>query len=161
MSIEATKIGFKNKGNSGKLNDPYMAYNFFVEIDGLIAGGFSEVTGLSSEIEVESYAEGGVNNYIHKFPKHANYSNLVLIRGITNSDMLWSWYEAIATGKISPLNGTIMLRDDRQLTVMWWNFKQAYPVRWEGPALNANNATDIAVERIELVHQGISLGKSK
>ena len=33
----------------GVRNDPYMSFNFFVEIEGLIAGGFSEVGGLQIE----------------------------------------------------------------------------------------------------------------
>ena len=30
----------------GIRNDPYKAYNFLIEIEGLLVGGFSEVTGL-------------------------------------------------------------------------------------------------------------------
>ena len=37
---------------------------------------------------------------------------------------------------------------------MWWNFQNAYPVKWSGPALNAES-TNVAVETVELVHQGI------
>jgi phage tail-like protein len=38
---------------------------------------------------------------------------------------------------------------------MLWNFKNAYPVKWIGPQFNASNATAVAVEKLELVHQGI------
>ena len=36
-------------------HDPFMGYNFAVEIGGVVVGGFSEVSGLSSDIELESY----------------------------------------------------------------------------------------------------------
>ncbi len=62
---------------------PYLSFRFWVEIDSLVVGGFSEVSGLQSEIDLESYEEGGVNDYVHKFPKKAKLSNLVLKRGIT------------------------------------------------------------------------------
>lgn len=145
--------------------DPYMAYNFVVEIDGLITGGFMEVTGLGSEIQLEEYQEGGVNGYVHKFPTRTVYSNLVLSKGLTNIDLLWSWYRDATQGNIQRKNGTILLLNRQRLPVMWWNFKQAYPVKWAGPQFNANNTTEVAVERIELVHQGIdkpqtSLGAS-
>lgn len=139
----------------GVHSDPYMAYNFVVEIEGLITGGFTEVTGLESEIELESYQEGGVNGYIHQFPRRTRYPNLVLSHGLTNIETLWYWYQAAATGNIHLKNGTIMLLNQQRLPVMWWNFKNAYPVKWVGPQFNASNATAVAIEKLELVHQGI------
>ena len=47
---------------------PYLTFNFAVEIEGLLVGGFTEVSGLESEIEVEEYREGGVNGFVHKLP---------------------------------------------------------------------------------------------
>ena len=137
-----------------KYQDPYRAYNFVVEIEGLQIGGFSEVTGLSSEIELESYQEGGVNDRTHKFPKQTTYPNMVLSHGLTDNEELWQWYQLASQGIIKIKNGTITLRDSQGKEVMWWNFKQAYPVKWEGPQFNASS-DEIAIERIELVHQGI------
>ena len=137
-----------------KYRDPYIAYNFVVEVEGLQIGGFTEVTGLSSEIELEQYQEGGANDYIHKFPKKTTYPNLVLSRGLTNDDELWQWYQEASQGRIKTKNGTITLRDSQGKEVMWWNFKRAYPVKWEGPKFDASS-NEIAIERIELVHQGI------
>ena len=136
-------------------HDPYMSYNFAVEIGGVVVGGFSEVSGLSSKIELESYEEGGLNGYVHNFPKHTTYPNLVLSRGLVNIDLFYIWYEATSQGLIQQLNGTILLLDSQQVPVMGWEFRKAYPVRWEGPQFNAGNE-EIAVEKIELVHQGIS-----
>ena len=66
--------------------DPVMAYNILVEICLVVIVGFSEVSGLISEIELESYQEGGLNGFVHKFPKHTTYPNLVLSRGLINID---------------------------------------------------------------------------
>lgn len=154
----AYKLGGKGTLGIGPLSirsDPYMTYNFLVEIGGLVAGGFTEVGGLESEIELESYAEGGVNGYVHYFPKQARYPNLVLSRGLTDSDILWLWYQATLVSKIQRKNGTIILLNQKRLPVMWWNFKNAYPVKWSGPVLNANNMSQVGIERIELVHEGI------
>jgi phage tail-like protein len=135
--------------------DPYMAYSFLVEIDGLVTGGFTEVTGLGSELRLESYEEGGLNGYVHQFPTRVTYSNLTLSKGLTEMDVLWNWYRNATQGKISLKNGSIMLLNQQRLPMMIWNFKKAYPVKWEGPQFNADNATGVAVERLELVHQGI------
>ena len=132
-----------------------MGYNFAVEIGGVVQGGFSEVSGLSSDIELESYEEGGLNGFVHQFPKHTTYPNLVLSRGLINIDLFYIWYQATSQGLIQQLNGTILLLNSQQIPVMWWIFKNAYPVKWEGPQLNASS-DEVAVEKIELVHQGIS-----
>ena len=42
--------------------------------------GFSECSGLDVTLEVMEYKEGGVNDYVHKFPTRASHSNLTLKR---------------------------------------------------------------------------------
>ncbi|NER93784.1 MAG: phage tail protein [Symploca sp. SIO1B1] len=137
-------------------SDPYMVYNFFVEIRGLIVAGFSEVSGLSSQIELESYNEGGVTGFVHQFPKQVTYPNLVFTRGFVDIE-LWEWYHMTAQGNIQRKSGSIILHDSQQNPVKIFNFKEAYPVAWEGPQLNAGSETEVAVERLELVHQGIEI----
>ncbi len=139
----------------GTRNDPYMAFNFLVEIKGLVVGGFTEVTGLQVEVEVQEYREGGLNEYIHKLPGPSRYpQNLVLKHGLTDIETLWAWHQDVIHGIIARQNGTIYLLDSMGLPAMWWDFQKAYPVKWLGPELRANSAT-VAVETIELVHQGI------
>ena len=136
--------------------DPYMSYNFLVEIDMLVVGGFTQVQGLESQIELEEYTEGGVYGYTHKFPKRVNSPNLVLTKGLTAFPTLWNWYESAMEGTIKRKNGTIMLLDHKRLPVMWWNFTNAYPVSWSGPQFDSTNDGQVAVESIELIHQGIT-----
>ncbi len=140
----------------GIRNDPYAAFNFQVEIEGLIIGGFTEVGGLQVETAVEDYQEGGQNEYVHKLPGPARYpSNLTLKRGLTDIDTFWRWHRKVIAGTITRKNGSIYLLDRQRLPAMWWDFKQAYPVKWSGPDFKADSNA-VAVETIELVHRGIS-----
>jgi phage tail-like protein len=147
----------KKGGNQAdkKSEDPYVAFNFKVEIEGLTVGGFTEVTGLSGNLELESYVEGGVSHCVHHFPTQMSYPKLALIRGLTERDDLWKWYEDATRGKIRLLNGTIILNDTKQSKLLAWNFKKAYPVSWEGPHLHASSGEVIAFEKMELVHRGV------
>lgn len=140
---------------SGKRLDPYQAFNFAIEIEGLLVGGFTEVSGLESEIQVEEYREGGVNNYVHQFPAQTTHARLTLIHGLTDVSTLWNWYHSATRGIIQRKNGTIMLLDQQQIPVMWWNFRNAYPVKWTGPRFQASS-NEVAFESIELVHEGLS-----
>lgn len=129
------------------------AYRFLVELEGMVVGGFSEVSGLQAETEVEEYQEGGLNTYVHRLPKRTKYPNIVLKRGATSAGDLWSWYHKAYMGQVQRKDGSIIMQDNAGNEVCRWNFFQAYPVKWNGPELNAKSS-DVAVETFELVHNG-------
>jgi phage tail-like protein len=135
--------------------DPYLAFNFLVEIEGILAGSFSECTGLQVETEYHDYREGGLNDYVHRFAGPTKYPSLVLKHGITQIDGLWHWHQEVTQGRITRKNGTIYLLDQMQIPVMYWNFKEAFPVKYTGPDFRAESAT-IAFESLELTHRGLS-----
>lgn len=135
--------------------DPYVAFNFLVEIEGIIAGGFSELSGMDITTEVEAIREGGVNDYVHKLPKWTTQSDLVLKKGQTDLDLLWNWYADVVAGKVARKNGSIYLLDAQGIPAMWWDFTQAYPIKWSGPTLNAASG-QVAFESLTLAHHGLT-----
>jgi len=142
--------------NDRKSKDPVLGFNYAVEISGLIVGGFSEVSGLNAEIEIFDYREGGVNDYVHKCPGPVRYpSNLVLKKGITDSKDLWSWYCDVMQGTIQRKPVDVVLMDAAGDEKRRWKLQNAYPVKWAGPDLKAM-ASEVAVEAIELAHEGLS-----
>lgn len=125
-----------------------------------MVGGFSEVTGLQVETVVETYREGGVNEYEHKLPGPTRYpSNLILKHGVTDVDSLWAWHQDVNAGVVQRRNGTIYLLDPARQPVMWWDFREACPVKWTGPELRAESST-VAAETVELVHRGIQKSRA-
>lgn len=141
---------------SGARLDPYLGYNFLVEVEGILVGGFREVRGLEASIEVKEYAEGGENGYLHKLPGETRYPNLVLSRGLTDLDTMWVWFNDVSQGVIKRQNISILLMDQERLPAMWWDVRDALPVKWTGPQLQAASGTEVATEAIELVHRGIT-----
>lgn len=136
--------------------DPFLGCNFRIEIDGLTVGGFSEVSGLQVETVVETYREGGLNEYEHKLPGPTRYpSNLILKHGLMDTDTFWKWHHEVTQGKIKRKNGSIVLCDSAGNEQWRWNFTGAYPVRWTGPDLRANTA-EVAIESLELAHTGLT-----
>lgn len=122
----------------------------------MLVAGFSEVSGLTVETEFEEIAEGGVNQYVHRLPSRTRYEPIVLKRGITVMSDLWDWYADVVEGKVVRRNGSIILFDNRFIEFRRWNFYDAYPTKWIGPALDASGS-QVAVETIELVHNGLKL----
>lgn len=137
--------------------DPYKAFRFRLEINGLIVAMVSEVTGLQLEVETETYEEGGINHFVHIFPKQTKYQNIVLKRGITDYDDLWTWCQDVVSGKFEKKDGAIILINENKEDALRWNFVQAYPVKWTGPEFRADNST-VAFESIEMAHEGIEKG---
>ena len=135
--------------------DPYQVFNFLVEIEGILAGGFSECSGLQVETEFFDYREGGQNDFVHRFAGPTKYPPLILKHGLTQIDGLWSWHQDVVAGKIERRNGTIYLLNKQRIPVMWWDFKEAIPLKWSGPNLRADSGT-VAFESVELAHHGLS-----
>lgn len=134
-------------------NDPYKAFNFLVEIDGVARAAFSEVSGLESETAVIEYRAGG-EGVVRKLPGLTKFGNIVLRRGVTQDAELWDWRKNVVEGSIDRRNGSIALLDDQRNEVVRWNFRDGWICRWEGPALNAK-ANEVAIETIEIAHEGL------
>lgn len=137
--------------------NPLMSFRFRVEIDGITAAYASEVSGLSRETETEPYEEGGVNEWVHQLPKRTKYQHITLKRGITDRDDLWQWHQDVIEGRFRRQNGAIILMDAEGSDRWRWNVLQAFPVKWTGPELRAENST-VAFEAVELAHHGITRG---
>ena len=137
-------------------HDPYKAFNFRVEIEGIARAAFSEVGGLESETAVIEYRVGGEPRTVRKLPGLTKYANIVLRRGITQDPELWNWRQSVVQGKVDRRNGSIVLLDDDETEVVRWNFFQGWIAKWEGPALNAK-ANEVAIETIEIAHEGLEL----
>lgn len=139
-------------------SNPYSTYRFWVEMKGITEGAFAECSGLDSELEVEEWKEGGVNDYVHRFPGRLKLgTNIVLKRGLATAE-LWQWYYDVVQGKVTHgkikrQNFSIILYGYDAAPQIRWDVTGALPVKWTGPSFKADG-NDVAVESIELIHQG-------
>jgi phage tail-like protein len=83
--------------------------------------------------------------------------NLTLKRGVARTGQFLKWQMEVAKGQITRRNISVVMYDSAGLELMRWNFANAYPVKWVGPGLNAEQAT-AAVETLELAHGGLLPG---
>ncbi len=137
--------------------DPYISFRFRVEVNGIINAHASEVSGLQSEIEIEPYEEGGVNYFVHQLPKRTKYQNLVLKRGFTELEEMWTWHQDVIYGTIERKEVFITLIDTTGAEKWFWIFYDALPVKWTGPEFKAESGT-VAFEAIEFAHHGFAGG---
>src|SRR6185312_10856896 len=118
----------------GKRIDPYGQFNFIVEIDGIVVGGFSECSGLTTDTNIMEYREGNEQQGIaRKLPGLMKTTNITLKRGWTQNTKLWEWRKKVIDGKTQRTSGTITLLDESRQPALRWNFRQGWPSKWEGP----------------------------
>ena len=146
--------------------DPPFVGKFTFEIDGTTIGAFTEVSGLSVQLDVEELAEGGQNAFTHKLLGRMKWPNIVLKRGLTDTDALFEWVmECSGAGltdksnKVKPRNGKISVLDAKGKPMRTWTILHAKPVKWTGPRLAASSR-DLAIEELEVCHSGFKSSKS-
>jgi len=137
----------------GTRKDPYSSFRFLIEVEGIIAGGFTDVSGLSIQTEVDSIREGGVNDFEYKLPRGTKYTDITLKRGLIDWE-LYNWYKDVINGIINRKSGAIYLLDHEGNQVMDWYFFEAYPVKWDVSSFNATSNT-LASETLVLTHHGV------
>jgi phage tail-like protein len=138
-------------------NYPQLTCHFQVEWGGTRIG-FTEVSGLSVEFDVVEYREGSSPEYhALKMPGPVKYNNIILKRGIMKGDNeFYQWMNTVKLNQIERRDLTISLLNENHEPVMTWKVKNAWPVKLESPVLKAN-ASEAAIETLELTHEGISI----
>ncbi len=150
--------------------DPAPTYLFYVEISGLIVGLFTEVSGIGGSRKIETIQEGGLNDAIHNLPGQVEFNRISFKRGMTVSNELWNWFNTgIYDFKVKRLNLSIIQGASGQSVmslipgsggygvVKRWNVVNAYPASWKLSDLNVNDVNSVAIESLEIVHEGISV----
>jgi phage tail-like protein len=137
--------------------DPALNYKFYVEIQGIYVAEFTECGGIEMEREVETYAEGGINDFVHQLPGRVKYSDITLKNGLTYSHDLWLWFrQGLYDGKVKKMAFSIILGNAEGLKVKQWEVVGAFPKKWKGPTLQSAS-TETAVQEITLAHHGLTL----
>ena len=145
-----------------KIVDPFATFKFHVEVDNIIQAAFTDCSGLEMSTEVYEYAEGGLNEYVHKLPGRTKTSNVTLKRGFATSNELFNWYKEmekkIIEGKRFDFRKvTITLYSSAELgKKVRWTLVNAFPVKWSGPSFKTDEAA-IAIETLEFAHHGITV----
>lgn len=121
-------------------------------------GSFREIAGIGVEVETMDYAEGGNNEFVHRLPVRLKFQNVVLKRGITHQRALLDWFNQTRQHGVEAKWGvvTVTLMGPKGESVQTWAFKEAYPVKWTGPTLNATSNA-IATETLEIAHAGMTV----
>lgn len=136
---------------------PRPAFHFQVTL-GSEKVEFSEVSGLTQEVQLIEYRNGASPDYSTvKMPGLHKYNNITLKKGVMDNDNgFFDWLNTVKLNTITRKDIVISLLNEEHKPVMTWSAVQAWPVKVEGPSLKANG-NEVAIESIELAHEGLTL----
>ena len=113
---------------------PYPSYNYLVDLKGprspeKLLGGFSEVSGLKTEMHISEYRDGNdANPHVRKIPGVHTVADFTCKRGVVDSSDLWAWMTQTRTSGVDAQrditiksqmktgNGNSLLLQDRENT---------------------------------------------
>ena len=130
-------------------NDPLMKYKFRVSIPGVPASiGFQKVSGLSKEVEVTEYREGG---YMHtaKLPGQEKTPEVTLERGMFSDSTLEETFRKTLMDADFRTTVTIELMNKLGEVQRTWNLAEAWVSKWEGTDFDGESS-DVAIEKLTL-----------
>jgi len=124
------------------------------------SSSFSEVSGLTMEAEAIEYRGGAdVALTVRKIPGLRKFGNVTLKRGIVPAEAgpgLYAWFNTIQAGTVARRPVTVSLLNEERTPVVTWKITAAWPVKVEGPGLNATG-NEIAVETLEFANEGVEV----
>ncbi len=148
---------------------PLPKFHFLVEWGNEFRIGFTEVSGLDFETEVIEYREGSNKKYNKtKQPGLTKYSNVTLKRGTFQGDFdfftewqkTYFFQEGNDTGSLFRRSVTIKLLNEKHEPIITWILENAWPSKVQSTDLKAD-ANEVAIETMELVHEGLTILEAK
>jgi phage tail-like protein len=136
---------------------PLPKFHFRVEWGGERLG-FTEVTGLDMQVETIEYREGSSPEYSKiKMPGMHKFSNITLKRGSVAGDSdFYKWINKINLNTAERRDVIVSLLNERHDPVLTWKAKNTFPIKVQASDLKADG-NEVAIETVELAHEGLSL----
>ena len=144
------------------LTYPYKNFRYTVEIDGINAGGFSEVSGVDISVDVIEYREGNEKRTTpRKLTGLTKYGNVTLKWGSVGDMAMLDWINSVASSNEEGPKGiqrkkiTIKLLDENgNEGGPSWEIINAWPTHYTAPDLNGTGG-EVAIESLEICHEGV------
>jgi phage tail-like protein len=136
---------------------PYLAFNFQVALSqgsgSQVSGGFSDVSGLSTEITEAEYRPGNAQeNHADKYPGVYKTGDVTLKRGLMRATDIHDWVEEVRTTGFKGKKDSVVvtLLDESRAPVATWTLRSVSPKKWTGPTLAGKGGADVAMEELVL-----------
>lgn len=142
-----------------KTSYPTPVFHYNVQIDGIEAIAFSEVSGLSIEHETITYKDG---LSCKEGPKHmpgiGTPVKMSMKKGVIKRDSkLYDWISDINITTVNKKDITVSLMDETgDNPVVSWKVSNAFPTKLDAPGFNATS-NEVAIESLDVMADSLKL----
>ena len=134
--------------------DALVAQHFTIEIGSVEIAQFSEVSGLTSEIDVIELKENTTDGrlLIHKVGGAPKPPTITLKRAKNASKDLWEWHKAMLDGRVADARkeGSVVLKDFEGAEVARYNFFGAWVSKLSTSTLKSGS-NEVLMEEVTIV----------
>lgn len=149
-----------NVSSSTNRSNYITANRFYVEMESTLTASFSECSGFGVNLKKEAYLEGGVNDQQRIVVGHAEFDDVTLKRGMSDSQTFWNWViNTLSSLKKERRNVNIVLFNQAGETMQCWTLIGSIPIAWKAPAFQADG-NSMAIEELTLAYEGLQLTQS-
>jgi len=133
--------------------DHLINFNFTVQIEGVTAGNFTGVDGLSFEQEVIEYQDGD-DLILRKRPGRVKFGDITLKKGYINTNILHDWLDKARVGdglgQYHRVQLSIILNDNTGTPIHQWDLFECFPKSWKMATLDGKG-NDVLTEEMVIV----------
>lgn len=140
-----------------KREQPYLGFNFTLDLGTGEAAGFTEVSGLSHELDVVEYREGtDKRNTPRLLVGLHRVGEITLKRGLAGNLDLYQWLREALVGGAPRRNLVLNLLAEDRSVAMSWKLINALPMKLtHGPLLAADS--EVAIEELVIAAEALEI----
>lgn len=144
---------FESEMSQGRIHG--LACAFYVRVDNLDLGWWTNCSGLKMSWKFQNFVEGGVASSAASFPLHVEWEKVTLKRGLTRLGwtQVQTWLKEVVSDPTKSYTATISLYDAWASMVASWDLESVFPASWQGPDFDADSKK-VAYETLTLNHNG-------
>jgi phage tail-like protein len=138
-------------------NEAITAQRFSITIDGYEIASFSELQGITTQVDVVDWIESSDKEILmRKLPGKRTPPTVQLKRGKNNSMELWTWHESVLMGDMAAARKScsLVMYDSQGKPVARYHMEHAWPSKIEIGGLKAGSS-EVLMESVTLVCEHI------
>ena len=137
---------------------PLPKFHFKIDLGDGKEQGFSEVSGLESEVKPIEYRHGNSKVFSPiKMPGLRSVGNVTLKKGtFTKDSVFWEWFKESKLNIIKRRTVIISLLDETSSPKMTWTLTNAWPTKVTGTDMKSDSS-EVAVESLEIAYETLEV----
>ena len=137
---------------------PLPKFYFNIDLGDGKTQGFSEISGLDSEVKAIEYRHGDSSVFSPiKMPGLRSVSNVTCKKGVfTKDSIFWDWFNEAQLNITTRRTVIINLLNEKAAPMMTWTLTNAFPVKMQATDLKSD-ASEVAIESLEIAYETLAV----